>query len=173
MAQQWVLSLVLVGTLASAETVYKTVDEQGVTSFSDTPPEGQAKVEVLNIDVPPPQDPETYKEQLAAMRETTDRMAEDRREREKHRAELRAEKAKEQPQYSYQQNPYPYYYGSGYRRVVRPPWRPKPELPIYRPPIHPDLINIDAPNSQLMRPLVSSGLGSNQQLMRPLVSSFR
>ena len=173
MSQWWVLSLVLASAVAGAETVYKTVNEQGVTTFSDTPPAGENQVEVLEFDVPPPQDPEAYKERLASMRETTDRMAEDRRAREKHRAELRAEERKNrEPQYVYQQ-PYPYYYGSGYRRIVRPPWRPKPELPIYRPPIRPDLINIDAPNSQLMRPLVSQGLGSNQQLMRPLVSSFR
>lgn len=80
----WIL---LWPSYAAAQTVYKTV-EGGVTTFSDAPPvEGDAQV--LTLDVPAPAEDGLLEERLAAMRETTDRMADDRREREKHRAELR------------------------------------------------------------------------------------
>ena len=49
MSQWWVLSLVLASAVAGAETVYKTVNEQGVTTFSDTPPAGENQVEVLEF----------------------------------------------------------------------------------------------------------------------------
>ncbi|MEM1110814.1 MAG: DUF4124 domain-containing protein [Pseudomonadota bacterium] len=159
MARWPLLLLLLAATAANTETVYKSVDEQGVTSFSDTPPAGESSVEVLQIDVPEAQDPEAHKERLASMRETTDRMAEDRREREKHRAELRAAASAENPptQYVYPEDyTYPSYYYGGYRRVIRPPFRPKPEHPIHRPPLRPELLRQSDPNSQLMRPLVSS-----------------
>lgn len=43
--------VILAGTnTARATQVYKWVDEQGVTHFSETPPEGTRKAEVLNIE---------------------------------------------------------------------------------------------------------------------------
>jgi hypothetical protein len=132
---------------ALATTVFKSVDENGVTSFSDTAPDTDAPVETIKIDVQPPRDPELSRQNLEAMRETTDRMAKDRREREEQRAELR----KQQTQATSQ----PYYYdnsggsigavgySSSYRRHYRRPigrywWpinKPHPEHPIHRPPM--------------------------------------
>ena len=128
------------GGNALATTVYKTVDENGVVSYSDTPPVEEVPVETLVIDVQAPQLSETAQDQLEAMRETTDRMVADRQQREKHRAELRQQQAQSQApsqavQYS---NPdsytgissgyYPYpIYRPGHRPVhpsVRPPLRP-------------------------------------------------
>ena len=83
------LLFLLVAASAQSQTVYRTVDESGAVSFSDTPPNGDQEVEQLELQVAPPQDPEAYSQRLEDMRETTDRMAEDRRAREKHRAEMR------------------------------------------------------------------------------------
>jgi hypothetical protein len=152
-----------------ADTVYKTVDEQGVVSFSDTPPEAvEQPVEILEIATPEPVDPEAYEERLQAMREATDRMAQDRREREKHRAELRELAAREQAQRPVQVQ-YPiveqyYPYPVRLRPPYRPPWRPPGHYPPHRP--TPQIT--PGNNSQLMRPLVSGGTGGNSQLMRPL-----
>ena len=72
---------------AQAQTVYRSVDETGAVSFTDTPPVNEQDVEEVRLNVAAPQDPEAYQQSLEDMRETTDRMADDRREREKHRAE--------------------------------------------------------------------------------------
>ena len=83
------IAFLLLGCLpVAADTVYKTVDDKGVVSFSDIPPEGDPEVESFQIATPPPQDAEVAQQRLEDMRETTDRMASDRREREKHRAEM-------------------------------------------------------------------------------------
>ena len=81
----------LIPALAMAESavVYKSVDEQGVVSFSDVPPENSGAVEQLEINATQANSTGEYLENFEAMRETTDRMAEDRRAREKHRAEMR------------------------------------------------------------------------------------
>jgi hypothetical protein len=170
---------------ALSSTVYKTVDENGVVSFSDTPPGGDTQVETMQIDAP---DPRLDEEDQARL-ETTDRMAADRREREKHRAELRRLQAETTPPPNYTTEDYTDYLGSsrysgyysgpvyrpwrpgyrpghpGYRpgppghRPGRPPgYRPRPEHPIARPPLR------QPPQVQL---------GSNAQLMRPLVSPRR
>ena len=83
------LLFIIAVNASGQETVYRTVNEQGVVSFSDTPPAGDEAVEKVQIDVATPQAPDEYLERLEAMRETTDRMAQDRREREQHRASLR------------------------------------------------------------------------------------
>ena len=153
--------LVFCSAAGLATTVYKTVDENGVVSFSDKPPAENA--EVLKISTPPPQAPEEYIANLEAMRETTDRMARDRREREKHRAELKeiaardaARQAQQQPIYT---DYYPGYSGA-YRNRGRPPYRPgyrpKPEHPIVHPPLRPAPGPFRPLNSQLMRPMLPS-----------------
>ena len=79
------LVLVLLGSVpVLAATVYKTVDENGVVSYSDTAPAQDQQAEVMVIDVQAPADDELAQEQLEAMRETTDRMVTDRQQREKH-----------------------------------------------------------------------------------------
>lgn len=156
--------LLLCSTAGVATTVYKTVDEGGVVSFSDTP--ADASAEVLTINAPAPRSPEEATATLEAMRETTDRMAADRREREKHRAELReiADQGKVS-QVPHQQIYNEYYYPVNTRNGRyhgRPPYYPG-NKPVPRPPIvHPPLL----PNNGPFRP-------SNSQLMRPMLPSRR
>lgn len=160
--QRFLLAMLLAcSTTSLATTVYKTVDENGVVSFSDTPTEADA--EVVKIATPPAQSPEKHLADLEAMRETTDRMAEDRREREKHRAELRQLAAQNSiPQYPVQPVSNDYYYpiySPRYPGNGRPPYhpghRPEPEHPIARPPLLPDSGPVRPNNSQLMRPMLT------------------
>ena len=140
-----------------ATTVYKTVDENGVVSFSDTSTEAGA--EVLEITVAPPRSVENHLKNLEAMRKTTDRMADDRREREKHRAQLKEMEARSVPplQPAYNEGATVisggYYYPPG-RPPWRPGYRPKPEHPIVYPPLRPDSNAFRGANSQLMRPML-------------------
>ncbi len=145
------LGLLLAGAPLGATTVYKTVDERGQVSFSDQPPPAGAAVEVLDYSVPEVTPTALDTARLEAMRETTDRMAADRREREAHRAKLRAE-ARAALAVA---NPAPAYedYYLPYRTVVRrggilrpgwgyPPLHPVPPIvrpPGFRPPQHPGL----------------------------------
>lgn len=127
---------------ADAATVYKTVDAEGVVSFSDTQPADATVVEVVEIDVIEPRESATDKQRLEDMRETTDRMVADRQARETHRAELRQQREQSQPQtqvVEYQSGYEGYSSGySGYRYPVRRPgsgWlKPRPTHPIVRPP---------------------------------------
>ncbi len=179
--------LLLHCTAVWADTVFRSVDEHGVVTFSDTPPSDGVPVETVEIDTPPPQDPQAHQERLEALRETTDRMAADRMARERHRAELREIEARTQayqaptePAYEPTVTYVPVYGGPRYRDGHRPPWRPgyrpRPDHPVARPPLRPGRPGGD-PNDQLMRPIVSprdAGAGSsNAQLMRPIVSPPR
>lgn len=176
-----------------AQTVYRSVDENGVVTFSDAPPGGEVEVESITIDAPQAQSPEAARQRLEDMRETTDRMAADRREREKHRAEMRELQARNQPQSqpTYERGyddyyPYSYtssrvsrkrYYGdTPWRPGYRPDYgyrpgdnsRPRPEHPIARPPLRPGI-----GNQPQYRPQPNVNVGSNSQLMRPIVSPRR
>jgi hypothetical protein len=159
--------LLLYCSMAGAATVYRSVDENGVVTFSDTPPEAGVEADTLQIDTPAPQNPQQHLDNLEAMRETTDRMAADRREREKHRAEMRELAARSQanqpplqPDSVAYTDYYPAYSGRRHRPIHRPPmrpgYRPRPEHPIARPPLKPGYQSGTWTNSQLMRPLVSS-----------------
>lgn len=144
------LLLLLAAVPVPAATVYKTVDANGVVTYSDTPPAGEIEVETLVIDVQSAPPSQGVQEQLEAMRETTDRMVADRQQRERHRAQMRnlQMQSESRPQvidYSapdrYEEiysgvYPYPayrprprYHPGGGY-------W-PRPEHPIARPPLRP------------------------------------
>ncbi|MEH6569997.1 MAG: DUF4124 domain-containing protein [Halioglobus sp.] len=158
--------LLLGGTPGITATVYKTVAENGVVSFSDTPIEGTTPIEVLQVTPAPAQAPAEYLQQLEAMRKTTDRMASDRREREKHRAQLKESSARaasyrepEPAQYTQYADYFPRYTRRHHRRKGNAPWwsgyRPKPVHPIAVPLRH-DARVIGSSNSQLMRPLVST-----------------
>jgi len=162
-----------------ATTVYKSVDENGVVTFSDTLPEGDVQVEILEIEAPPPQDPNAYQEELEAMDEATGQMVADRMARERHRAELREIEARTEAYRGLPETvdePYnrylPLYTDRRYRIHRRPEWQRGPEYPAAGPPLRPVE---PGPNDQLMRPIVSSSGSdagsSNDQLMRPLVSS--
>ena len=130
---------------AAASTVYKTVDENGVVSFSDTPPATDAPVETMKIDAPTPEVSADEQQRLQDMRETTDRMVADREAREQQRAELRKEQAQPAtpaPDYSdymgYSGGDSRYYDRYPLRRPgYRPGLRPRPEQPIARPPVRP------------------------------------
>ena len=173
MAMRFIPRLLIVlacGAVAMGQaTVYKSVDEHGVVTFSDTPPADADSAERVEIHAPPPSSTGEYEANLEAMRETTDRMAADRREREKHRAELRESQARAAA-YRNPPEPEPYRYdnyisgydrGWGYYQPGKPPWRPghrpRPEHPIARPPhrLPPDdgLSRPTDNNSQLMRPI--------------------
>ncbi len=149
--------------------MYRTVNEHGVVSFSDTPPVTGEDVETMQIDTPPAQAPDEYLEQLDAMRETTDRMASDRQDREKHRAEVRELDARTRsyeapavPDYTRTQSYYPVSGGGHIYRPGRPPFRPGlgplPEHPIALPGGPLPLLPQPRPthnNAQLMRPILS------------------
>jgi hypothetical protein len=155
--------LIFAATQTNAQTVYKTVNQSGVVSFSDTAPTNDADVETLEISTPAPGNVDEYNKHLQDMRETTDRLVEDRQAREKHRAEMlelqasrQAAQAPVQPAYNY-----PLYSSSYSRRYqnTRPPYypghRPKPGHPIAYPPLRPSIQPRTGSNAQLMRPLVS------------------
>lgn len=128
-------------TAGQAATVYKTVDEDGVVSFSDTKPVSEEPVETLKINAQAPPVSAEEQQRLEDMRETTDRMASDRMAREKQRAELRQQQqqaAPAQPDYT------DYMGGSSGRNsdyygypIRRPVVRPRPVHPIERPPVRP------------------------------------
>ena len=124
-----------------AATVYKSVDENGVVTYSDTKPAREVEVETLVIDVQDPALTETEQQRLQDMRDTTDRMVADRQQREKHRAEMREQQAQTQsaapnyPGYVIESGSYPLYYPY---RVRRPGWnKPRPDHPVARPPMRP------------------------------------
>ena len=161
------LLCLLICTTGGAATVYRSVDENGVVTFSDQPPQDDTAAQRMDIDVQEGLPREEYESRLREMRETTDRMAADRREREKHRAELRTSQARAEPapareqpypqtlygDYYYPYPIYPPYYRPPHHRPGLPPgYRPKPEHPIARPPLRPPT---GSSNSQLMRPIVS------------------
>lgn len=154
--------------LCEQATVYRSVDENGVVSFSDTPPGDGAEAEQLQILAPAASSTDEYRQNLEAMRETTDRMVADRRAREKHRAEIRelaarteAYEAAREPRVIEYEKYLPSYVG-GYRRPGlghRPPWRPgyppNPEPPIVHPPQLPQYTRPTQGNAQLMRPITT------------------
>ncbi|MFV8817061.1 DUF4124 domain-containing protein [Haliea sp. E17] len=157
-----IFALVLVAANAGADsqqtTVYRSVDERGVVTFSDTPPEDTAQAETLTLRVNSPDVDPDAQQRLEAMRETTDRMAADRREREKHRAEIRELSQRSPAPAGYQpadqeQQDYWYspYWGNYYPRPIRPPYHDRP--PPLRPGVDPEAWS-RSHNSQLMRPIL-------------------
>lgn len=87
------LSATVFSSAIFAQTIYKTIDENGVVSFSDARPEGNLPVETLQITLAEPQandsDGALDEARMIALRVSTDRMIADRMARESHRAELR------------------------------------------------------------------------------------
>ncbi len=115
----------------AATTVYKSVDAYGRVTFSDQPPTEGSLVDILEYNDPAPVPSAGDAARFAAMREVTDRMAADRRERETARAQARKmqyEAQASQVQIEDYYYDYPYY--RGYQR------RHRPHHPVLRPPIH-------------------------------------
>jgi hypothetical protein len=139
---------------ARATTIYKSVDAQGRVSFSDQPPAGADVVDVYEYHEPPPSRSALDVDRIEAMREVTERMAADRREREASRARARANRQAQAgpdagngfyPQ-EYRGHDYKDYgpgFFYGYRPAVFPRRRHRPggHPPIAHPPIaHPPVV---------------------------------
>jgi hypothetical protein len=142
----WLLALLLVRcTPGFAATVYKSIDENGVVTYSDTRPTHDTQVETLLFDEQAPAPAEQAQQRLQDMRETTDRMVADRTAREKQRAEMRKLEAQINAQKAAQERPvddnnaaiYTGYYGYPARRPWWPSHKPRPEHPIAHPPLLP------------------------------------
>jgi hypothetical protein len=147
---------------AEPTTVYRSLDAQGTVTFSDQPP-ADTPAEVLAIDVPPAADPGLLEARLEAMRESTERMAADRRARESQRAQLAAARQPEpvsealsEPAPRTRVVPAAPLYGwPAYHRpwLPRPPVRPRP----VQPPLLPgQSVLPQRNNEQLMRSILSS-----------------
>ncbi|MEM1186975.1 MAG: DUF4124 domain-containing protein [Pseudomonadota bacterium] len=150
------LLFLLLSSGSAAQTVYRSV-EDGVTRFSDVPPEG-VPTEVIELDVATPANDPALEERITAMRETTRRMADDRRERERHRAELKALARQDQEPIQ----PAPSLDAPAFAYWPTPLWRARP--PLRRPvPYRPDA-GVVPPGWSVVKP-------GNAQLMRPIVSS--
>ncbi len=155
---------------AGTQTVYRSVGADGVVTFTDRPPADDVPAQAYHIDVPAAHSPQDYQQRLDDMRETTDRMAADRRERELHRAQLREIAAREAapapaapPQvidYGISSSTW-YAPGYGYYPPGAPPWRPghghrprpQPYPGVAVPPLDLDAWSASH-NSQLMRPML-------------------
>ena len=150
-AYHWLAALALFCSLPGfAATVYKTIDSNGVVTYSDVKPRGEVVVETFEFEQTEPADSADAAQRLQEMREITDRMAADRMAREQHRAQMRQLEAqaaeREEPEEIYYE-PVPIYRG-GYSPYTyparRPPWRPpfpprppRPDHPIVQPPLTP------------------------------------
>jgi hypothetical protein len=113
----------------TAATIYKSVDAKGRVSFSDQPPVADSLIEVLEYTAAAPTRPAGDAARLAEMRETTDRMAADRREREVHRAQLRSLRTEHQTVHVQQEESYYYPIYRG-RRSYRPGLRAPHHKPL-------------------------------------------
>ncbi len=165
-----VLQLLLSGVLAFAcaatagpTTVYRTVDEQGVVGFSDKPPADPAAAEVIAVNPPRAAPAAESLQYLEAMRETTERMAADRREREARRDAARERSVDRAVAAEERQAPPDVRYEYIYLPTRAPfrPWRsglypPHRPYPVPQRPLPEGGIKAFGPpaNSQLMRPLL-------------------
>jgi len=142
-AMAWSLSCSLLVATASAQTVYRSTDASGETTYSDRPP--PEAIETEQVEVPPPPSDEAVeqsRERATRQRELADELTE---ERDARRAEQEAEKSKRSdrpappPEYGYDG---PYY---GYPYHPRPPghanrpgypyeWEGSGDHPAFRPP---------------------------------------
>jgi len=133
MSRLILISLLLAALPGLADTVYKSVDSAGNVSYSDQPPTDAVELEVMEFREPAPTRSAEDAARLAEMRETTDRMAADRREREQARAQARREA---QPAPVYQEY-YPvvlhrrgyYDYQRPHHPILRPPQAYRPIAP--------------------------------------------
>lgn len=163
----WLPTLAILWCLPGfAATIYKSIDENGVVTFSDTRPADDILVEtmVINVQSVPPGG--QTQQRLQDMRETTDRLVADRMAREKHRAQLRQIAAQTNAQQAASNVPNrvdssPIFTGVNSWPVYRPwrPWRPgghwRSDHPSARPPLRPPgiqpLPDYDYPGSLIRR----------------------
>lgn len=139
-------------------TVYRTVNEHGVVEFSDSPPPDGVEAKQLEIAPIQPVDPAQARANLEALRETTDRLAAQRSDREVRRSPIVFLEAPAQP--SPITSPggvtrETIYLPPVYYPVRRPPHYP-PDRP--HPPLRPQAMPERDRNSQLMRPITEQRL---------------
>ncbi|GAB3319111.1 DUF4124 domain-containing protein [Haliea atlantica] len=133
--------------------VYRTVNEQGVVEFSDTPPAEGVAVRQLEIAPIQPVDPAQVRADLEALRETTDRLVAERSAREAQRSPVVVLAPP---------SPAPADDGPGeirqgvYLPPVYYPFRHPPRPP--HPPLRPRALPDWDRNSQLMRPITEQRL---------------
>jgi hypothetical protein len=115
-------------------TVFRSVDARGHVTFSDEPVAQAVSVEHIVLPEHRQQRSALDEQRLLAMRETTARMAADRREREQARASARERALASAPQVVYYEMPR---YPVVGRRLGHRPWRPpgshRPSYPQSRP----------------------------------------
>ena len=106
----------------AAATIYKSVDARGRVTYSDQAPVETTVVDILEYTETAPTLAADDAARLTDMRETTDRMAADRREREASRARGREERVTTQI-VQVQQEPwyYPVYSRRRHHGFIRPP----------------------------------------------------
>jgi hypothetical protein len=160
------LALTFACTLQAASTVvYRSVDGNGVVSFSDTPPATDTPSRKLEIATPSGTSTRPYLQRLEAMRTTTDRMVRDRLKRERQRLQVRLARQRQALR------------EAAAAPAVAP--RPDPQVviyPLYPPPhYHPDLRRGHRDRRALAphRRHPQTGLERNRQLMRPLLQPVR
>ena len=102
------LSLILMVGTADAAEIYQWVDEEGVTHFSDTPPDNGTAAESLHVNStnPPGYDPETDPYSIANQAKRMNEKWSELAEEKERRAERRREEAARRPP--------PYYYSQRY-----------------------------------------------------------
>lgn len=147
-------------------TIYRTVNEQGVVEFSDSPPPEGVSAQRLDVPHAIPVDTERARANLEAMRETTDRLAADRRARESGPGrspivflEAPAELVPAARQETRLERESLYLPPVYYPRRPQRPWHP-------RPPFRPDLVPQPDPNRQLMRPITEQRLRDRDREQR-------
>jgi hypothetical protein len=132
------LTLLLPVSIGYGATVYKSVDEQGRTTFSDQPPAPGEAAEILTYDPGEPVSPEEAQQRLDRMRANTDRMAAAREEREAARTAADNRRRPPEPPPA---EPLPTYYPVYLGGARRPPYhRPGHHHPGHGPghrPIYP------------------------------------
>lgn len=167
------IALLLLACVApvAADTIYKTVDEHGVVSYTDTPPVSGEPVETLEIEVGTAAAVDSAQAELQALRETTDRMVADRLQREKHRAEMRQQQVASVPRTQVIEYVVPPIYSTGYPVYYPYPvycpgdgvggCRPVPVPPGSRPPRYPP-----APTPLPQQGIISPGYDYPASLVR-------
>ncbi len=142
------LMLLLPAPIGYGATVYKSVDEQGRVTFSDQPPAAGEAAETLTYDPGDPVSAEEAQQRLDRMRETTDRMAAGRREREAARAA--AEPRPSQPAAPAPVEPLPTYYPVYLGGARRPPYHRPGHRPVHPvTPVQPAAARVPYPASYI------------------------
>lgn len=156
------LSTIATQGISQSTTVYKTVDPQGHVSFSDIAPTDSSDTEIIELKLIAPSSSADAQQRLEEMRQSTDRMASARREREQARAALQQQQSHHEPSVNV------------YREVIYQPYiMPLPPRPQHQQPPHTRPPLMTGPQSSNQRERLRHNLRHNSQLMRPILSPNR